>query len=103
VLYTTGAGQTSPPSVDGQVWQAPGALQTPVTAQLQNINISPLKFNAPVVYAGPVPSVVSAVQQFNISIPPNLPPTFFTPVTNGNGFLSVTIGSQTVTVPIVVR
>jgi uncharacterized protein (TIGR03437 family) len=103
VIYTTGAGQTSPASVDGQVWQAAGALQTPVAAQIQNININPLKYDAPVVYAGPVPGVVSAVQQFNILIPPNLPPAFFTAVTSGNAFIFVTIGSQTVAVPVAVK
>jgi uncharacterized protein (TIGR03437 family) len=31
ILYMTGAGQTDPPSVDGQIWQTSG-LQAPVSA-----------------------------------------------------------------------
>jgi uncharacterized protein (TIGR03437 family) len=103
VLFITGAGQTSPPSTDGQVWQTIGGLQASVSASIQNINISPIVVTAPVLYAGPAPTLVSGVQQVNIQIPASLPPSFFSPVTGGNGFVNVTIGSQTITVPVVVK
>jgi uncharacterized protein (TIGR03437 family) len=103
VLFITGAGQTAPPSTDGQVWQTIGGLQASVSAQIQNINISPNKAVAPVLYAGPAPMLISGVQQINIQIPADLPPAFFSPVTAGNGFIAVTIGSQTTSVPVAVR
>ena len=103
VLFITGGGQTTPPSTDGQVWQTIGGLQANVSAQLQSINSSPNTAVAPVLYAGPAPTEVSGVQQLNIQIPANLPPAFFSAVTAGNGFLSVTLGAQTITVPVVVQ
>ena len=36
ILYMTGAGQTDPPSADGQIWQTIGGLQQPVSAELKN-------------------------------------------------------------------
>ena len=36
IAYMTGAGQTAPPSIDGQIWQTTGGLQAPVSAQLKN-------------------------------------------------------------------
>jgi uncharacterized protein (TIGR03437 family) len=103
VLFVTGAGQTAPPSVDGQVWQGTGALQTSVSAELQNISSSPITVTIPVLYAGPVPGTVSAVQQLNFQIPANLPSPFVSGVAAGNDFLNVTIGAQKVSLPVVVH
>jgi uncharacterized protein (TIGR03437 family) len=103
VLFVTGAGQTSPSSIDGQVWQGTGALQASVTAQLQNISSSPITASIPVLYAGPVPGTVSAVEQLNFRIPADLPSPFVSGVTAGNDFLNITIGSQVISVPVVIR
>ena len=103
VLFVTGAGQTSPPSLDGQVSQTTGGLMTNATAKIQNISISPQQLDAAVLYAGPAPGLVSAVEQINIQIPADLPTFFLSGVAAGNNLLSVTIGTQTLTVPVVLH
>ncbi len=103
VLFITGGGQTTPPSTDGQVWQTIGGLQAAVSAQLQSIDSVSNTATAPVLYAGPAPTEISGVQQLNIQIPAGLPPAFFSAVSAGNGYLIVTLGAQTITVPVVVR
>jgi uncharacterized protein (TIGR03437 family) len=56
-----------------------------------------------VLYAGPSPGTISAVQQLNFQIPADLPAPFVSGVTAGNDFLIFTIGNQTITVAVVVR
>jgi hypothetical protein len=74
-----------------------------VSAELTSadLNIS-AAFPAPVLYAGPVPVAVSGIQQLNVVIP-ELPAFFFSPLTGGSGLLSVTIGTKTLAVPVVVK
>jgi uncharacterized protein (TIGR03437 family) len=104
VFYTTGAGQTDPPSADGQIWQTTGGLQQPVSAQLTNYGAAgEVTAAAPVLYAGPVPSLVSGVQQFNILIPGDLPDSFQTQQFSAGTVLNVQIGPQQLTVPVFVR
>jgi uncharacterized protein (TIGR03437 family) len=95
ILYTTGAGQTDPPSADGQIWQTTGGLQQAVSAQLTNYgNAGVVTAVTPVMYAGPVPSLVSGVQQFNILIPGDLPDSFQTLQFTSGSVLIVQIGPQ---------
>lgn len=103
-LYLTGAGQTSPPSVDGQVWQTTGGLQAAVTAQLTTyspyaIVTSPI----PVTYAGPAPGYISGVQQITVQFPSDLPDSFVTPPFSFGSPLTFQIADQQVTVEVVVR
>jgi uncharacterized protein (TIGR03437 family) len=91
VLFITGGGQTSPPSVDGEIWHTVGGLQVNVSAQIQNVPSS-IKVAAPLLYSGPAPDEVSGVQQLNFQIPAGLPP--------GNSFLNVTIGTQSISVAV---
>lgn len=94
VLFVTGAGQTAPPSADGQVWQGTGALQASVSAELKSLNAPAVA--SPVLYAGPAPGMISAVQQMNLVIPMDLPGA-------GSYFLNVMVGSQQFVVPVFVR
>jgi uncharacterized protein (TIGR03437 family) len=103
VLFVTGAGQTSPASLDGQVSQGPGGLMANTTAKIENISSSPLELAVSVLYAGPAPGLISAVEQINVQIPADLPSVFLSGVAAGNNFLMVTIGTQTITVPFVVH
>jgi uncharacterized protein (TIGR03437 family) len=104
ILYLTGAGQTSPASVDGQVWQTAGGLQSLVSAQLTSYgNAGQVTSTAPVLYAGPAPTLVSGVQQLNIQIPADLPDSFVTPAIGVGSVVTVHIGSQLVSVSIFVR
>jgi len=62
-LWATGAGQTDPPGVDGQLSTDPlPRLALPITATVGG------KI-ATVVYAGPAPSIVSGIVQLNILVP----------------------------------
>jgi hypothetical protein len=56
-----------------------------------------------VLYAGPVPAVVSAVQQINLAIPSGIPASFFSAATRNYPIGRVTIGQQVVSVPIAVN
>jgi uncharacterized protein (TIGR03437 family) len=95
ILYMTGAGQTSPASVDGQVWQTTGSLAAAVSAQLTSYgNAGQVTAATPVLYAGPAPTLVSGVQQLNIQIPAGLPDSFVTPAIGVSSVVSVQIGSQ---------
>jgi uncharacterized protein (TIGR03437 family) len=95
VLFLTGAGATSPPSLDGQVWLATGGLQANVSAQITGPLGGPPPATAFVQYGGPAPGYVAGLEQLNIEIPPGL--------LAGNHFLNVTIGGQTISAPVVVR
>ena len=104
VLFLTGAGQTSPASMDGQVWQTIGGLQAPVSAQLTTYGdaggvTAPLT----VLYAGPAPTLVSGVQQFNLQLPQTLPDSFVTTALGPASVVQVQIGSQGLGFPVYVK
>ena len=81
-LFATGAGQTTPPGVDGQV---AGAILShpslPVSVQIGNLN-------AAVLYAGAAPGLVAGVLQVNCMIPGGVQPGDSIPVT-------LTVGTAT--------
>ena len=65
VIYATGAGQTDPPGVDGQVTAGVPPLPTlPVSVQISGID-------AEVLYAGAAPGLVAGVLQVNCRVPGN--------------------------------
>lgn len=99
VLFLTGAGATSPPSLDGQVWLTAGGLQDSVSAQIIGPSGGPPAATASVQYAGPAPGYVAGLAQVNIEIPSGL----LAGLLAGNNFLNVTIGSRTISAPVVVR
>jgi uncharacterized protein (TIGR03437 family) len=105
ILYTTGAGQTDPASADGQIWQTIGGLQQSVTAQIRNYSSSYglVQADAPVLYAGPVPGLVSGAQQFNILIPDGVPDSFITDKFIAGSGVLVQIGSQSLSASIYVQ
>jgi uncharacterized protein (TIGR03437 family) len=91
VMFLTGAGTTSPPSVDGQIWQTTGGLQASVAAQLLSSSSGASAINTELEYAGPAPGLVAGVEQLNIDIPAG--------IAAGSYFLHVTIGDQMLSVP----
>jgi uncharacterized protein (TIGR03437 family) len=94
-VYLTGAGQTSPASVDGQIWQTTGGLQLAVTAEVKNYGSAGIvSANAPVVYAGPVPGLISGIEQAILQIPADLPDSFVTEKFSVGTVIVMTIGSQ---------
>jgi uncharacterized protein (TIGR03437 family) len=66
VLFATGAGQTSPPGVDGQI--AVSVFPTPVLP----VSVTIGGVNAVTVYAGAAPDLVAGVLQVNAYIPAGL-------------------------------
>jgi uncharacterized protein (TIGR03437 family) len=66
-IFATGAGQTDPPSMDGQVGEAilPSPL-LPVFVQIGGLN-------AQVLYAGAAPGIIAGVIQVNCVIPGGVP------------------------------
>jgi uncharacterized protein (TIGR03437 family) len=103
-LYLTGAGQTVPPSVDGQVWQTTGSLAATVSVQLTTYgSFGQVTASVPVTYAGPVPGLISGVQQVTVQIPPGLPDSFITPAFSVGSVLSFQIATQQVGVNVVVQ
>ena len=68
-IYMTGEGQTAPQGVDGVVI-APvaSALKTPVLA----VSVTVGGVDAPVVYRGSAPGLVSGVMQVNVTIPTSI-------------------------------
>ena len=64
-IYATGAGQTNPPGVDGQVTGT--VLPTP----LLPISVQIGGLDAKVLYAGAAPGLISGVVQINALIPPD--------------------------------
>jgi uncharacterized protein (TIGR03437 family) len=73
-LYITGAGQTSPASVDGQIATAAAVQQLPVTVTIGGIS-------AVVSYAGAAPGLVAGVTQVNVQIPAGVATGSAVPVT----------------------
>jgi uncharacterized protein (TIGR03437 family) len=74
-VYVSGAGQTMPPSGDGQVNQAPLAqpgmqIQVQYFIPSQAGNSGAPLFNLPVTYAGAAPGAVAGVLQVNFAAPP---------------------------------
>ena len=68
VLFGTGAGQTVPPSADGEV--AGGSLPKPIAPVRATIpGLLPLQ----VLYAGAAPGQVAGVTQVNVRLPDTLP------------------------------
>jgi len=68
-LFGTGAGPTSPAGVTGGFWglNANTLLTLPVTVQIGDVN-------APVLYAGAAPGLLSSVFQINVQVPqPRMP------------------------------
>jgi uncharacterized protein (TIGR03437 family) len=69
-LYATGAGQTSPAAVDGQLSTSPLASQSlPVQVYIgQQMVLS----TAQLQYAGPAPGEIAGLMQINVPLPPGL-------------------------------
>ena len=104
ILYLTGAGQTDPSSVDGQIWQTIGGLQQPVSAELKNYGTAgTVDAPTPVIYAGPVPSLVSGEQQFNILLPADLGDWFVTQEFSAGSLINVQIGPLLLSAPVYVH
>jgi uncharacterized protein (TIGR03437 family) len=103
VLIVTGSGQTLPPGLDGQVAQGTGALGVGVTAQLTNSSTgSPLQLPLTVIYAGPVPGMIAAVQRISVQVPADLPSYFTAGSAAAQNLLTVLIGTQAIAVPVVI-
>jgi uncharacterized protein (TIGR03437 family) len=65
-IYMTGEGQTTPQGVDGAIIPAvASALKKPNLA----VSVTVGGINAPVLYAGSAPSLISGVMQVNVTIP----------------------------------
>jgi len=80
LVYMTGAGQTTPAGVDGQIsTAAPPPQVNGVTATIGGVN-------APVLYTGGAVGLVHGGIQLNIQIPSTVPP--------GDQLLIVNVGSQ---------
>jgi uncharacterized protein (TIGR03437 family) len=62
-VYATGEGQTNPPGVDGVL----DGFPAPTPAQIVTATVGGA--NAPVLYAGGVPSLVAGVLQLNLQLP----------------------------------
>jgi len=76
-LYLAGAGQTNPPSQDGQVNQTPFAQPgTPVQVQYSipivngGVTVGGTQVNALVTYAGAAPGLIAGILQVNFVAPP---------------------------------
>jgi uncharacterized protein (TIGR03437 family) len=103
-FYLTGGGQTSPPSTDGQIWHTTGGLVAPVSAQLDNYpSDGVVHAAATVAYAGPSPGSTSGLQQINIQIPAKLPDSFLTQPVGPGTVLVITLGSQLMSVNVVIK
>ncbi len=80
-IYSTGGGQTSPPSSTGSVARGAANLTLPATVTIGGVN-------AQVLYAGNAPGEVEGVVQINVVVPPSVTPGLALPVL-------VTIGGVT--------
>jgi uncharacterized protein (TIGR03437 family) len=65
-IYLTGAGQTSPPGVDGQPYGGPAPCVLMSNITIGGMSVSPQ-------YCGGVPSQIAGLTQINVPIPPGLP------------------------------
>ena len=84
-LYITGAGQTIPTSVDGQVATATAITQQQVTATVGGVT-------AVVSYAGAAPTLVSGLTQVNVQIPAGVAVGSAVPVTVSVGGVAAQTG-----------
>ena len=83
--------------------QGTGALGVGVTALLTNSSTgSPLQLPLPVVYAGPVPGTIVAVQQISVEIPVDLPSYFTAGTAATRNLLTVMVGTQAIAVPVAI-
>ena len=76
VFYATGAGQTTPPGIDGLVI-SPSSLPAP----LLRVTVRIGGLDAAVLYAGAAPGMVSGVLQVNTRVPPTVTSGFNVPLT----------------------
>ena len=74
-LFATGAGQTDPPGVDGQV------TGTALPSPLLSVSVQIGGVGAQVLYAGAAPALVSGVVQVNAIVPVNAPSGPAVPIT----------------------
>ncbi|HWB95459.1 MAG TPA: SBBP repeat-containing protein, partial [Bryobacteraceae bacterium] len=68
-IFSSGGGQTNPPSVDGQIATAPALLVLPVKVLIGSASPVP----AEVLYAGAAPGLLAGTVQVNFRVPANLP------------------------------
>ena len=95
-IYMTGEGQTTPPGADGVVIPAvASALKKPDLAVTVTIG----GVDAPVLYAGSAPGLVSGVMQVNVAIPLTAP-TGTVPVVVSVGGSSTQVGAAGVTMAV---
>lgn len=73
VMYGTGMGQTSPPSVDGAV-STGSPLPVPLARFSAFVVAPPVGVPAEVLYFGPLPGFVAGAVQANVRIPDSVPP-----------------------------
>ena len=70
-MFVSGAGQTNPPGVDGEIATAAGGTPLlPIKVELETVAPA----NASVTYAGNAPGLVSGVVQVNFQVPYLVPP-----------------------------
>ena len=104
VLYMTGAGQTLAARCGREIRQTAGGLDALVSAQLSSYgNHGAVTSTLPVAYAGPAPTLVSGVEQFNIEIPADLPISFVTPTIGIPSVVTLQIAAQQLSFGVYVR
>jgi uncharacterized protein (TIGR03437 family) len=72
-LFATGAGQTDPPGVDGQIARVLAKPIVPVSVKIDGLD-------AEVLYAGAAPGLIAGVLQVNVRIPPTAASGFSVPI-----------------------
>ncbi len=65
-IFLTGAGQTTPPELDGEIVQSPLLLSASTTAQIGGLD-------ATVQYSGSAPGLLAGSTQVNVQVPINAP------------------------------
>lgn len=97
-IFSSGGGQTSPPSVDGQIATAAANLVLPVQV-LMGFNAAPsttppTPIPAQILYAGAAPGLLAGTVQINFRVPLNLPASVI-----GTGYpnqdIAIVIGNET--------
>jgi uncharacterized protein (TIGR03437 family) len=71
-IYSTGGGQTNPPSIDGQIAAAPASLVLSTDVVLLDGN-GVQQTRAEVLYSGAAPGQVAGIVQVNVKLPDVLP------------------------------
>ncbi|MDQ1471110.1 MAG: hypothetical protein QOJ99_2590 [Bryobacterales bacterium] len=69
-IYSSGGGQTNPPSMDGEITRAALPLVLPVKVL---VGSGPSPLAADVLYAGSAPGLIAGTVQINFRVPLNLP------------------------------